>query len=594
MKKPSTTRKTLQIYWQHARKYKRDLAIIYPSMVLAQLAEDMMSPLLISGIITRLAQGRTAELTIGKLWPTLLAVIGLEAFSHLMWNRVIVRKFWRTQDAIMRDIDTTVFDHLTKMSYRFYSDRFAGSLVSQVNKFVGSFERLTDPLTWNVFKLIVSLVFTTIVLAPRVPAVAIAILVISAIYTPLVWLYRRKQVPYNKRWASAETKRTGQLADAFTNILAIKSFASEAYEKERMLARSEDVHQRSMDTMRINMRQELVTGSVQRSINIVVLILSVSLAVQGRIQVGIIYLALNYTTAILRRLWDLSNTFRQFTRVFGDASDMTEIMQIEAEIADKPGVQPFQVSGGVLDIKDITFWYPETTIDQSLFRDFSLHIDAGEKIGLVGPSGGGKTSVTKLLLRFMDIQKGSIQIDGRDITDISQTDLRRSITYVPQEPLLFHRSLKENISYGSPGVSDEAILAAAKKAHADEFINKLPGGYETLVGERGIKLSGGQKQRIAIARAFIKDARVLILDEATSALDSESEVLIQDALWRLMEGKTTVVIAHRLSTIQRMDRIVVLDDGKIVEEGSHSKLLADKGLYAKLWAHQSGGFLQEE
>jgi len=193
----------------------------------------------------------------------------------------------------------------------------------------------------------------------------------------------------------------------------------------------------------------------------------------------------------------------------------------------------------------------------------------------------------------MDIQSGSIEIDGRNITDMTQADLRRSISYVPQEPLLFHRTLTENISYGTDNVSQEMIDIAARKAHAEEFIAKLSDGYKTLVGERGIKLSGGQKQRIAIARAFIKDAPILILDEATSALDSESEVLIQDALWKLMEGKTTVVIAHRLSTIQKMDRIIVLDDGKIVEEGSHKNLIAKNGLYAKLWSHQSGGFIQE-
>ena len=341
------------------------------------------------------------------------------------------------------------------------------------------------------------------------------------------------------------------------------------------------------------MNHELVTGSIQRSINVIVLVLSASLAVQGKIQIGIIYLSLNYTTSILKRLWDLGGNFRNFTRVFGDSTDMSEILQLKPEISDKPGVKPFKATNGELSINKITFWYPETNIDHSLFKDFTLNIKAGEKIGLVGPSGGGKTSITKLLLRFMDIQSGSIEIDGRNITDMTQADLRRSISYVPQEPLLFHRTLTENISYGTDNVSQEMIDIAARKAHADEFIAKLSNGYKTLVGERGIKLSGGQKQRIAIARAFIKDAPILILDEATSALDSESEVLIQDALWKLMEGKTTVVIAHRLSTIQKMDRIIVLDDGKIVEEGSHKNLIAKNGLYAKLWSHQSGGFIQE-
>ena len=225
--------------------------------------------------------------------------------------------------------------------------------------------------------------------------------------------------------------------------------------------------------------------------------------------------------------------------------------------------------------------------------NFHLDIKPGEKIGLVGPSGGGKTTITKLLLRFMDIQDGSITIDGQDIAAISQQDLRSYIAYVSQEPILFHRSLYDNIRYGKLGATKHEVLAAARHAHADEFIDSLPEGYETLVGERGVKLSGGQRQRIAIARAMLKDAPILVLDEATSALDSESEVLIQDALWKLMESKTALVIAHRLSTIQKMDRIIVLDKGSIVEQGTHTELINQKGVYAKLWAHQSGGFLED-
>ncbi len=226
-------------------------------------------------------------------------------------------------------------------------------------------------------------------------------------------------------------------------------------------------------------------------------------------------------------------------------------------------------------------------------QDLKRRIKPGEKVGLVGHSGSGKTTLTRILLRFSDIQDGEITIDGQNISHISQDDLRRSISYVPQEPLLFHRSIKENITYGRPDASEEAMRVIARKAHADDFIDKLPKKYETLVGERGVKLSGGQRQRIAIARAMLKNAPILVLDEATSALDSESEALIQDALWKLMEGRTAIVIAHRLSTIQRMDRIVVLDNGRIVEQGSHKELIRQNGTYAQLWIRQSGGFIEE-
>lgn len=495
----------------------------------------------------------------------------------------------------MRDLSMTIFRHLSSMSYRFYSDRFAGSLVNQSNKFVGSFERLTDPLTWNVFKLLVALVATSVILAPTAPLVVVVILLITGIYAPLVWFYRRRQVPYNKRWAASESKRTGQLADSISNILAVKAFASEQHETTLMQARADEVHHRSMETLKIAMNQELVSGSVQRSINVFTILISIALAVNGRIDVGVIYLSLSFTMAIMRRLWDLNNSFRQFTRVFGDAHDMTEILQLEAEVKDAAHVEPFNAKAGTVSFNGITFWYPEQTARESLFVNFNLNINSGEKIGLVGPSGGGKTSITKLLLRFMDIQEGSIAIDGRDIRHMSQADLRRSITYVPQEPLLFHRSLRENIGYGRGRVNEKEIIAAAKKARAHEFIVKLPDGYDTLVGERGVKLSGGQKQRIAIARAMLKDSPIVLLDEATSALDSESEVLIQSALKELMKDKTAIVIAHRLSTIQNMDRIVILDDGAVVEEGTHDSLRRKKGgLYARLWSHQSGGFITDD
>lgn len=245
-----------------------------------------------------------------------------------------------------------------------------------------------------------------------------------------------------------------------------------------------------------------------------------------------------------------------------------------------------------LEFVKVSYQYPEAAKSQYAVNNFSLKIKPGEKVGLVGYSGSGKTTITKLLLRFMDVSAGQIMIDDLDIREIAQKDLRSVISYVPQEPLLFHRSIAENIAYSKPDSSKEAVIKTAKLAYVDEFVAELPNGYDTLVGERGVKLSGGQRQRVAIARALLKDSPILILDEATSALDSKSEKYIQDGLRQLMESRTALVIAHRLSTIQRMDRVVVMDKGSVIQSGTHQQLLKDKdGVYAKLWSHQSGGYI---
>ncbi len=305
---------------------------------------------------------------------------------------------------------------------------------------------------------------------------------------------------------------------------------------------------------------------------------------------GVLYLAVNYSLQLTRRLWESNRVLRNFNRAFGDASDMTEILSIQPDIQDKEGAVLLNKGRGDIKLNNVDFYYPDQQ-NEVLFSGLNIHIKPGEKIGLVGKSGSGKTTLTKLLLRLNDISSGEILIDGQNIVDVTQKSLRESISYVPQEPLMFHRSVAENIRYGNPRATNKEVEAAAKMANAYEFIIKLADGFETLVGERGVKLSGGQRQRIAIARAMLKNAPILLLDEATSALDSESELLIQEALWKLMEGRTAIVIAHRLSTIQKMDRIIVMDNGKIIEQGTHKELSRSDGIYAELWSHQSGGFI---
>jgi len=273
-----------------------------------------------------------------------------------------------------------------------------------------------------------------------------------------------------------------------------------------------------------------------------------------------------------------------------NAKEMVDTFEEPLGVKDVASPETCRMKNGHIQMENISFKYDG---DISVFNNFSLDIKPGEKVGFVGMSGAGKTTITKLLLRFADVDGGKIMIDGQDISKITQDDLRLHISYVPQDPILFHRTLRENIAYAHPDAAEEEIIQTARHAHAHDFITASPKGYDTFVGERGIKLSGGERQRVAIARAMLKNAPVLILDEATSSLDSISEHHIQEAFTNLMEGRTTLVIAHRLSTIQKMDRIIVLDLGRIVEEGTHEQLLANKGLYYKLWTQQSQGFIGE-
>lgn len=583
---------TVRLFLGHAFRYKRYAITLLITIPLTVLVMNYYQPYVQAYILQAISTGDYNQADLwGSFGADLIKYAIAVLISGVIGWRVNIWLIWTLEMKVTRDIAQRVFDHLISLDANFHANRFGGSLVSQTNKLVGSYIRFIDASIFNLYTLLISLIATVILLGPRVPAYAIALIVLSILYV-VGTVYLSKPVrEANRLQAEQESRQTGQLADSVSNIMAVKSFAAEAHESARYWKEATKTKEATHRSMITTTYRETFSSIMTSSIGIAALIIAVFGTRYFGADIATLFLVVTYTSVIGMRLWEFQNVLRQFNRALGDASDMIKILQIEPSIKDPDNPEKSHISRGEIELQNITFTHPGKK--EPLFKNFDLKIKAGEKVGLVGHSGSGKTSLTGLLLRFSDVAKGKIVIDGQDIRTITQHDLRTHITYVPQEPLLFHRSLAENISYARPSASQQEIEAIAKMAHAHDFIAELPESYKTLVGERGVKLSGGQRQRVAIARSMLKNAPILILDEATSALDSESEALIQDALWTLMEGKTALVIAHRLSTIQKMDRIIVMHDGEIVEQGTHKELVRKNGVYANLWKKQSGGFLEE-
>lgn len=585
---------TVRYFWRHQKKYPGLVFGMFAALPFAVLLNRFLPALIVANILDRLS---SHDFVPGHVWGSFGGQITLAAVLWAIGGigvwRIVSYFNWKLEGQVLRDIAHECFDHLMKLSANFHANHFAGSLVSQSNKLVGAYVRITDTTVYSMGTLLVGLIFTTVILAPRAPLFVAFFILFVFTYVVTAVIATRTIRKFNSKLAASETAQTGYLADSITNVMAIKSFSASKFESDRYLGRAEITRSRTLDLMRVSLRREYVFTSIGTMLNVVALAVAVIGIVVFHSNVATIFLIMSYTNVILLQLWEFStSTLRTYNRAFGDAEGMMEILATEPDVKDPQKPETSHIAKGAIVFDNVDFTHPDSRQDESLFVGLNLTIKPSEKIGLVGHSGSGKTTLTKLLLRFNDIDNGAILIDGQNIANLRQEDLRRHIAYVPQEPLLFHRSIFENIAYGRPGATKKAVIEAAKKANALDFIEKLPLGFDTLVGERGVKLSGGQRQRIVIARAIIKDAPILVLDEATSALDSESEKLIQTALLELMKGRTTIVIAHRLSTIQRMDRILVLEKGAIVEQGTHQQLVKNKGIYQNLWQHQSGGFLE--
>lgn len=590
LKNKPNSKEIFRLFWKTSAPYKhrRNLAIFFAMLTL--VVTIFVGPLIIAQLLSIIQHNQLHDSK--NLW-TLIALYSVSGlWSSVIGWRLVLYLVWTFETAMQRDLYAQCFSKLTNQTLFFHSNKFGGSLVSQTNKLVGAVESFWDTIIWSVLPLVVSLVGSIIVLSTLLWQYALFLLIFSIVFSIVVYYGSKPMAKLTKKEAKSSNKLNGQLADAISNVLAVKSSGAEATEQKFFAKTVSSWRNSSLDVMRGFLKVSTIYSSINMVIKIGAIAFAVYAAQNNLVSVASVYLIITYTGSVAHELWNMNGIMRNYNRIIGNANDMVEILQTPTTLIDKSDSK-LKVTNGEISMDKITFTHDEGQGD-TLFHDFSLEIKPGEKIGLVGASGSGKTTLTKLLLRFADIDSGKITIDGQDISEVTQASLRAKIAYVPQEPLLFHRSVRENIAYGRPDATDAEIEEAAKKAGAYDFIVGLKDGFDTMVGERGIKLSGGQRQRVAIARAILKDAPILILDEATSALDSESEALIQKSLETLMENRTSIVIAHRLSTIAKLDRIIVLKDGKIVEDGSHDELINKKrGVYAKLWARQSGGFIEE-
>ncbi len=580
-----TNKYTLKLYWQQMRKYKISFFLALISIPLASLMIDTFLPYFFSQTIGGLASSNQAT-----TWQNLIlaASVGL---SGALMNLIGFQALTRHEANVRVSLSDATFENLMRKDMRFFVNEKVGALTSRFIDFIRSQVNLQDLLIIRTLGFILSVTTGLVIVALQSWPLAIVIgFLIVSLLVQVKWSLK-KRAP----WRHERKKLTGEIhggiADAFTNNLVVKTFAGEDFEIEAISSKNELFRNLFMKDIGFIAKE----GSARVALMVIVQIVSISLCaylvLQGQMEIALAIFALTYLQRIASQIFALGDILNGYDQALLEAAPMSDILAKTSVVNDKSNAYLLHDITPTIELNNVSYRYVDSSED--VLRNITLAIPAGQKVGLVGQSGAGKTTITHLLLRFSDVSSGSIVIDGHDIRDVSQESLRKNIAYVPQEPMLFHRSLRENIAYGKTDASDEEIYKAIKQANASEFIDKLPKGLDTIVGERGIKLSGGQRQRIAIARALLKNAPILILDEATSALDSESEKLIQNALIKLMKGRTSIVIAHRLSTIAKLDRIIVLNNGKVVEQGTHAELLKQSGIYSKLWSHQSGGFIEE-
>lgn len=586
-KKQSLTSRSLHYYWKATRNHMGFFLLLILSTGMFVGCLTYGNPYMMGRIVDRVSQGWVpADQLYETYAPYLISLVVINICGQA-GSKLQDYATYKLNILVTYDLSIECFDCLCNQSVAFHSSNYGGALVSATSKFLGAYQELIRNINYPFMPMVMSVSCTCIFLAPVIPQYVVILMTIMCIYAFISYRMYKRILHLNEKASVAQNSLSGELSDAVTNILAVKTCGREDY--ERKIFDEAAVNVRARDSIR--MRASLTRGAITSTIAIILMAIVGVFICCGNtifgITPGTLIIMFTYTYSLTQQFNHLANALERQNKAFGDAYAMTEVLDEPRLVDDKENANNMVVDEGKIEFENIGFSYTDGGAETKVFEDFNLSISPGQRVGLVGVSGSGKTTLTKLLLRLSDIQDGKILVDGQNVADVTQQSLRRQIAYVPQEPLLFHRTIEENISYGRPGATHDEIVQAAKNANAYEFIESLPQGFETLTGERGVKLSGGQRQRIAIARAMLIDAPILVLDEATSALDSESEATVQDALKKLMKGRTTIVVAHRLSTVANLDRIVVLKKGIIVEDGTHADLVKQGGEYAKLWERQT-------
>jgi len=579
--------------WSYWRKQPRRMAFLVAGLLFTT-ACDVTFPVLSGRLADAVASGASGTPTAGAVRAAglaLLGLIGLEVAFTCM--RLALDKQWvRLETVVLPQLVVDVFHRVQRFSTDWHANSFAGATVRKITRGRSAFDVFTNTLFFGLLPAVLIVIGITLMISWHWPVMGLFLAGVLAVYIALSYLMAlRYLAPANQRFIRSDTRMGALLADSITCNAVVKAFGAEARE-DRIIGDESDNWGR---LARVSWGRHVNMHIAQRSMSTLMMAGMLGIAVllwaRGQATPGQITMVLTSYFVVAAYVRFLGQHMRNLQQSVNDMEDMVEFMGLPMGVKDRPDAVPFTPGRGAIEFRQVTFGY-ENQPDM-LYRDFCLTIPAGQKVGLVGHSGSGKSTFVKLIQRLYDVHSGALLIDGQDIAHVAQESLRSRIAIVPQEPALFHRSLAENIAYGRPGAAMDEIVEAARKAHAHEFISRLNDGYETLVGERGVKLSGGERQRVALARAFLADAPILILDEATSSLDSHTEALIQDSIAELMKGRTTIVIAHRLSTIRGMDRILLFERGRLVEDGRHDDLMQRTGgryqaLVAIQTAHDKG------